>query len=134
MSHEVTNETRGEVVYTLHGFSYSMRYTWKAIGRLKAHFGDEYDAEIQKALNNQDLEAISRIVSAALIDSHPEMTPEHIFEMSPPIIPLMTAADEALRLAFWGSDKAPKEDTAENQMMSLLTKLSQPFGRLFKSA
>ncbi len=67
----------------------------------------EPGAEVLRALFDAGPAALSVILSVGMKKHHPEMTPEKVMELSPPIFPARKAIDAALEVAYFGPDGAP---------------------------
>lgn len=84
------------------GTSYYLRFTWSALAEVAERYGDNP--------NLFDPETVAFVGSAGLRGQHPDMTPEMLMELSPPLIPFATDVQQALQWAYFGSDKVPDGD------------------------
>lgn len=96
------NKITGEKIIKIAGQDYILRYTWRAIAEITQKYGDNP--------NLFSTETIAYIASAGMREKHPEMMPERIMELSPPLIPFAQAVQAALTWAYFGIEEAPKED------------------------
>ena len=83
------------------GKTYSLRYTWAVLAEVAEKYGD--------SPNLFDPETVAFVGAAGLRERHPEMTPEKIMELSPPLIPFANDVQQALQWAYFG-DKGVPED------------------------
>jgi len=93
----ITGEKRIEI----DGKTYFLRYTWKALAEVAEKYGD--------SPNLFQPETVAFVGSAGLRERHPEITPEKIMELSPPLIPFANDVQQALQWAYFG-DKGVPED------------------------
>jgi len=84
------------------GKSYSLRYTWAALAEVAEKYGD--------SPNLFDPETVAFVGSAGLRERHPEMTPEKLMELSPPLIPFANDVQQALQYAYFGDKGIPADD------------------------
>ena len=84
------------------GKSYSLRYTWAVLAEVAEKYGD--------SPNLFDPETVAFVGSAGLRERHPEMTPEKIMELSPPLIPFTNDVQQALQWAYFGDKGVPEDD------------------------
>jgi len=82
------------------GKPYCLRYTWTALAEVAEKYGD--------SPNMFDPETVAYVASCGLRGKHPEMTPEKIMELSPPLIPLANDVQQALTWAYFGDEGIPK--------------------------
>jgi hypothetical protein len=90
----------GHLEIDVFGNRLTMRYTWKAIAEIEAKYGD--------APNLFDPDTIAHVAAAGLKDSHPEYTAERILELSPPLVPFARAVQDALHMAYFGTESIPE--------------------------
>jgi hypothetical protein len=96
----ITGQKRIDIL----GKPYYLRFTWAALAEVAGKYGD--------APNLFDPETVAFVASAGLRDKHPEMTPEKIMELSPPLIPFANDVQEALKWAYFGDAPIPDGDDA----------------------
>ena len=84
------------------GKSYSLRYTWAVLAEVAEKYGD--------SPNLFDPETVAFVGAAGLLKRHPEMTPEKIMELSPPLIPFANDVQQALQWAYFGDKGVPEDD------------------------
>jgi hypothetical protein len=88
------------------GQTYQMRFDWEALAEIEGRHGENP--------NLFQVEVLASVASSGLIKRHPEMTPERIKELSPPLIPFAQEVQEAMRFAYFGDEPLP-EDTGEKK-------------------
>ena len=117
------NAITGEKIVKIGGQNYVMRFTWAALAEIEQKYGDNP--------NLFNAEVIAFIASAGMLDKQPEMTSEKIMELSPPLMPFVSAVQEALQWAYFGKGNIPsKDDVKKNrQRVGLLRR----FVSLFKA-
>ena len=86
------------------GKPYYLRYSWAALAEVAGKYGDNP--------NLFDPETVAFVGSAGLRKHHPDMTPEKIMELSPPLIPFANDVQEALKWAYFGDAPIPDGDDA----------------------
>jgi len=111
------NPVTGTKRVDINGKGYTMRFTWAALAEVEAMYGDNpnlFNAEI-----------LSRVAAAGLRAFHPEMTPEAIMELSPPLIPFAKEVQQAMQWAYFGKEAIPeaKENVKKNLLMAGLSRL-----------
>ena len=111
------NPVTGTKRVDINGKGYLMRFTWAALAEVEAMYGDNpnlFNAEI-----------LSRVAAAGLRAFHPEMTPEAIMELSPPLIPFAKEVQQAMQWAYFGKEAIPeaKENVKKNLLMAGLSRL-----------
>jgi len=92
----------GMKVTTIEGKSYYLRYTWAVLAEVAEKYGE--------TPNLFDPETVAFVGSAGLRKKHPEMTPEKIMEISPPLIPFANDVQQALQWAYFGDKGIPDDD------------------------
>jgi len=116
------NRITGEKKVMLGGQGYVMRFTWRALAEIEAKYGDNP--------NLFNAEVLSQVASAGLRDNHPEMTPEKIMDMSPPLMPFCVAVKEAIQWAYFGAESIPQTSPVEVKKNRLVDTLSRLIKRL----
>lgn len=94
------------------GTAYYLRYTWAALAEVAGKYGDNP--------NLFDVETVAFVGSAGLREKHPEMTPEKIMELSPPLVPFANDVQEALRWAYFGDAPIPDSDDGVKKKQTLI--------------
>lgn len=84
------------------GKPYYLRFNWAALAEIAGKYGD--------SPNLFDVETVAFVGSAGLRERHPEMTPERIMELSPPLVPFANDVQQALQWAYFGNQGIPKSD------------------------
>jgi hypothetical protein len=117
------NKITGEKIVKIAGQDYILRYTWRVIAEVAQKYGDNP--------NLFSPETIAYIASAGMREKHPEMTPERIMELSPPLIPFAQDIRAALTWAYFGLEEAPKEDGLKKNSpkTGFLSRIKQLFNR-----
>jgi hypothetical protein len=103
------------------GKPYYLRFTWAALAEVAEKYGDNP--------NLFEPETVAFVGAAGMRERHPEMTAVKIMELSPPLIPFANDVQQALRWAYFGSDKVPESDGSKKKPM--LTGCINRIGRLF---
>lgn len=89
------------------GKAYYLRFTWAALAEVAGKYGD-----------NPDLfqpETVAFVASAGMREKHPEMAPEKIMELSPPLVPFANAVQQALTWAYFGDQGIPEGDDVKKK-------------------
>lgn len=97
------NPITGEYDITIVGKKYTLRYDWQALAEVEATHGQEP--------NLFSAEVVASVASSGLKRRHPEMTPEKIMELSPPLVPFATSVQTALQWAYFGDELLPEGDS-----------------------
>jgi hypothetical protein len=95
----MTNPTRGTVTHEIDGIPYTMRLDWNAVAEIREKFPDGYN------LTNPS--HLSVVMAVAMAGRHPDMTPERIMEMSPPLAPAIEAVTDAINYCWFGAKDPP---------------------------
>jgi len=97
----------GTKVTTIEGKPYYLRYTWAVLAEVNEKYGD--------SPNLFDPETVAFVGSAGLRKKHPEMTPEKIMELSPPLIPFANDVQQALQWAYFGDKGVPEDEDVKKK-------------------
>jgi hypothetical protein len=100
----------GEKELKIAGKKYILRFTWKALSEISEKYGD--------SPNIFKPEVVSDIASMGLIDKYPDMTPDKIMEISPPLIPFANEIQQAMTWAYFGDKDIPKIEIDEKKNLS----------------
>ncbi|MBW2645089.1 MAG: hypothetical protein JRE23_02720 [Deltaproteobacteria bacterium] len=101
----------GTKVTTIEGKPYRLRYTWAVLAEVNEKYGDSPD--LFKP------EVVAFVGAAGMRKKHPEMTPEKIMELSPPLIPFANDVQQALTWAYFGDKGMPEdEDVKKKQTLT----------------
>lgn len=93
----------------LAGERVALRFTWGHLAGLRDLLGQEFDLEIQRAIETNDFPRMAEIL--AVLSGH---TPGAWMEESPPIVPTARAITDGLIEAFHGPTRKPaKSEAAE---------------------
>jgi len=108
------------------GKPYSLRYTWSVLAEVSEKYGDNPD------LFNP--ETVAFVGSAGLRERHPEMTPEKIMELSPPLLPFANDVQQALQWAYFGDKGIPEDDGVKKKLTLIgwLRHIKARFWRVFR--
>lgn len=87
----------GAVPVRLGEQDYTLRFDWAALAEVKQAHGDEPDL--------LDLSVLASVASLGFRARHPELTPERLAELSPPVWPLTRAIQQAYRWAYFGPEE-----------------------------
>jgi len=89
---------------TIDGERLALRFTWKALAAIEQEFGENpnlFDAAI-----------LARFLELGI--DQPAWTAERIISLSPPMLPMVKAVQEAIQFAYFGNE-APAGDEAEKK-------------------
>jgi len=92
----------GMKITTINAGQYYLRYPWAVLAEVAEKYGD--------SPNLFEPETVAFVGSAGLRERHPEMTPEKIMELSPPLIPFANDVQMALQWAYFGDQGVPDDD------------------------
>ena len=108
------------------GKSYSLRYTWAVLAEVAEKYGD--------SPNLFDPETVAFVGSAGLRERHPEMTPEKIMELSPPLIPFANDVQQALQYSYFGDKGVPDDDGVKKKriLTGWLRRIKARLSRVFR--
>jgi hypothetical protein len=118
------NRITGEKKVTINGQGYVMRFTWRALAEIEAEYGDNPN------LFNADV--LSKVGAAGLRDKYPDMTPERLMDLSPPLMPFCAAVKEAIQWAYFGAEPMPQTSTGDvkkNRLVGMLSRLTKRLSR-----
>lgn len=99
------NPFRGTVAVDIDGAKAVLRYDWEAIAQVQTELGEEFDL--------QQLHTLERFAELGFARLNPEITAELLRRVSPPVLPLLKACQEAYSLAYFGSTGPPEETETE---------------------
>lgn len=97
------NPIRGLHRFRMLGKLFTLQYTWDQLAELESVYG-------ANGPQLGDFTALAHTASVGLIARHPEMTPEHIRSLSPPVFILNQAVTKALKYAYFGDDRYDTPD------------------------
>jgi hypothetical protein len=103
----MANNIAGTVQIDLGGKQQTLRYDWDGIAEITQKFPDGY--------NLMDPGQLSQILAIGLKHDMPDITPDGIMKMSPPIIAAMEAVGAAINCAYFGTPKAPEASGEETE-------------------
>lgn len=107
------NLINGECEIDVAGRKYTLRYDWQALAAVEAAHGD--------SPNFFNAQVIASIAAVGMKRNHPEMTPEKIMELSPPLVPFINTVQAAMQYAYFGAGEVPKEKEEVKKNTSPLT-------------
>ncbi|MCK9351019.1 MAG: hypothetical protein M0P44_07355 [Clostridiales bacterium] len=116
----ITGQKRIDIL----GKPYYLRFTWAALAEVAGKYGD--------APNLFDPETVAFVASAGLRDKHPEMTPEKIMELSPPLVPFAQEVQQAIRWAYFGDKGIPPDENGVKKKQTLTGWLMRIMRRLLR--
>jgi hypothetical protein len=96
------NPITGHAKADILGQSYTIRFDWDALAEVKEKHGENPSLD--------DLDVLASLGSIGMCKFHPEMTPEKIKELSPPVIPFVNDVRGALTWAYFGGEALPEDD------------------------
>lgn len=108
------NRITGEKKVIINGQGHVMRFTWRALAAIEAEFGDNP--------NLFNAEVLAKVASAGLAEKHPDMTPERIMELSPPLMPFAHDVQTAIQWAYFGNEAIPgvTDGVKKNRLAAML--------------
>lgn len=121
------NPITGECEIEIAGRKYTLRYDWSALAEVEAAHGD--------SPNFFNAQVIASIAAVGMKRNHPEMTPEKIMDLSPPLVPFINTVQAAMQYAYFGAGAVPdkKEDEVKKNTSPLTAglwrRLKQRFNR-----
>lgn len=96
------NDYTGETPVEIGGKTYSLIYDWRALAKLRSN----YTKEQLQALPDQSPEALADMLVIGLERKHPNVTPDMILDLSPPVHAVAEAIDQAVLISYYGPKKA----------------------------
>lgn len=93
------NKITGEKTIEIDGKECVLRYTWRALAEIESQHGE--------SPNLFNAETLAAVAAAGFRERHPELTADRLMELSPPLVPLATAVQEAIQWAYFGPGKLP---------------------------
>ena len=120
------NSTTGEYEIDIWGKPYAVRFDWDTLAEVTEKHGDSPN------LFNPGV--VASVASIGMKKRHPEMTPERIKELSPPLIPFAKGIQAALHSAYFGAESLPQSEGDEKKKTSqkkggLLRRIGRLFGK-----
>lgn len=100
-----SNPTKGTVVITIDDRDYTMRLNWHGIAQIRRSYPEGY--------NLTDPEHLSVIMAVAMAEKHPEMTPDVIMDLSPPLEKAIDAVTDLINFSWWGAKTPPERKEKE---------------------
>ena len=100
----------GTKMIKIEGKPYCLRFTWAALAEVAGKYGDNP--------NLFEPETVAFVGSAGMREKHPEMTPDRIMKLSPPLIPFANDVQEALKLAYFGDAPIPDGDVKKKRTLT----------------
>ena len=94
------NETKGIVHLRIGDKTYEMRLNWHGIAQVRRAYPDGY--------NLTDPEHLAVIMAVAMAAKHPEMTPDAIMDLSPPLERAIDAVTDLINYSWWGAKTPPE--------------------------
>lgn len=79
---------------TIDGERLELRFTWKALATIEQEFGDNP--------NLFDASVLARFLELGI--KRPEWTADRITALSPPMLPMVKAVQEAIQFAYFGNE------------------------------
>lgn len=104
------NPYKGEVKLEIYGEAFTVVYDWNDLAIIKQKYELNIFDELFQKLSP---EVLADVLSAGLIKHHPQMTPEAVFVLSPPIILCIEAINKAVSYAFFAKEAPPKAENKE---------------------
>lgn len=101
------NPVRGTITIDIDGKTYTMRLDWHGVAQVRRAFPDGY--------NLSDPEHLSVIMSVAMAKYHPEMNPDAIMDMSPPLELAIQSVTDMINYSWWGAKNAPESKEGQEE-------------------
>ena len=123
------NPITGEYGIQIADQQYTVRFDWDALAEVTEKHGDNP--------NVFNPEVVASVASIGMQKRHPEMTPQRIKELSPPLVPFAKCVQAALKYAYFGADELPVETVDDDSKKKTSPKragLCQRIKRLFGKA
>lgn len=98
----VKNKYTGETPVTIGGKTYTLVYNWTALAALETEFKKE---QIQ-SLDQQNPQALAKMLVIGLQEKHPDITEDLVMKSSPVVMDIVKAIDTALLYSYHGPEKA----------------------------
>jgi hypothetical protein len=100
----------GTKMIKIEGKPYYLRYTWAALAEVAGKYGDNP--------NLFQPDVVAFVGSAGMREKHPEMTPERIMELSPPLVPFANDVQEALQYSYFGDAPIPDGEVKKKRSLT----------------
>ena len=115
----------GEKRIKIDGKTYFLRYTWKALAEVAEKYGD--------SPNLFEPETVAFVGSVGMRENHPEMTPEKLMELSPPLIPFANDVQKTLQYSYFGDKGIPEDDGVKKKrtLIGWLRHIARRLSRVF---
>ena len=116
----------GEKRIKIDGKTYFLRYTWKALEEVAEKCGD--------SPNLFEPETVAFVGSVGMRENHPEMTPEKLMELSPPLIPFANDVQKTLQYSYFGDKGIPEDDGVKKKLTLIgwLRHIARRLSRVFR--
>lgn len=121
---------RGKTSIVLGGETYTVKYDWDALAKLRKLFGEEYTAEVLKAVSTENVEALAQIIA---VGTGGAITDKKVMKLSPPLHVVIEAVRVGFNVAYTGQEEPPENPTRAgvmkrlwDQLTSLLPHKKQP--------
>ncbi|GAF93543.1 unnamed protein product, partial [marine sediment metagenome] len=98
---DTMNPITGEHDIEIGGQRYTVRFDWDALAEVTTKHGD--------SPNLFSPDVVASVASIGMKKHHPEMTPERIKELSPPLVPFAKSIQTALQYAYFGDEALPED-------------------------
>jgi len=116
----------GMKITTINTGQYYLRYPWAVLAEISSKYGE--------SPNLFEPETVAFVGSAGLRERHPEMTPEKLMELSPPLIPFANDVQMALQYSYFGDKGVPDDDGVKKKrtLIGWLRRIKMRLSRVFR--
>jgi hypothetical protein len=98
----------------------TLLFNWQALAEVESEFGE--------TPNFFKSEVTAKIAEFGFKATNPELTQDRIMELSPPLVPFISAVQSALNSAYYGTDPEPKK--SKKKILVWVVELLRRFLRL----
>lgn len=98
-----------------------VKYDWDALAKLRKLLGEEYTAEVLKAVSTENVEVLAQIIS---IGTGGTITDKKVMALSPPLHVVVEAVRVGFNIAYTGQEEPPENPTKAGAMTRLINRLT----------
>lgn len=99
------NPEAGVVNFRIGDETFTMRLNWHGIAQIRRAYPEGY--------NLADPEHLAVIMSIAMSTKHPDMTPDRIMDLSPPLEKAIESVSDMINFSWWGQKTPPERKEEE---------------------
>ena len=116
--------THGDVFMAIDNHRVMVRFDWRAIGRLIAEIGPDFDQQIAEASAGYNAPVIAQVLTIGLEHGQPGQFPfEKIMDLSPPLMNAIEAINNGMMVAFYGSTDVPDPDEKKTPIRTMIVRM-----------